>query len=159
MVILLQPDLAAAVAFYKKLGCKQAFYISSKWAEFQLGDTKLGLCPINAEGPIATRTGLVFEVANMNQFMADMKGACEFIGEPIEKPHGIMLSIKDPGGNIIDVYQPTPEKLKEYLAAQAQMAQDEGCCGRKATACKSESQPEPEQKKSSCCKDDSKCGG
>lgn len=137
MVILMQPDLAAAVAFYNKLGLKQAFYISSKWAEFQLGETKIGLCPLGADQAASgsVRTGLVLEVTDLAQFMADLKDSCEFLGNPIEKPHGIMASIKDPGGNIIDVYQPTPEKLKEYLDNQAKEAANEGCCGGKKTGC------------------------
>lgn len=141
MVILMQSDLPAAVAFYNKLGLKQAFYISSKWAEFQLGETKIGLCPVYAKASsglqplpkevIPTRTGLVLETTDLAQFMLDLQGECEFLGEPIEKPHGIMVSIKDPGGNIIDIYQPTPEKLKEYLDSQAKEAANEGCCGRR----------------------------
>lgn len=138
MVILMQSDLPSAVAFYNKLGLKQAFYISSKWAEFHLGETKIGLCPL-APGQTAhasTRTGLVLETTDLAQFMLDLKGECEFLGEPIEKPHGIMASIKDPGGNILDIYQPTPEKLKEYLDNQAKEAANEGCCGKKSTGCK-----------------------
>lgn len=148
MVILMQPDLPAAVAFYKKLGLYQVFYVTSKWAEFQLGETKIGLCPLSAgeSAPAAIRTGLVFEVPDLAGFMAEIKDSCEFLGEPIEKPHGIMASIKDPGGNIIDVYQPTPEKLKEYLANQAKEEASDGCCGQRSE----EVQAKAEPKKTAC---------
>jgi predicted enzyme related to lactoylglutathione lyase len=148
MVILMQPDLPAAVAFYKKLGLYQVFYVTSKWAEFQLGETKIGLCPLSAEesAPVATRTGLVFEVPDLASFMDGIKDSCEFLGNPIEKPHGIMASIKDPGGNIIDVYQPTPEKLKEYLANQAKEEAGDGCCGQRSE----EVQAKTKAKKAAC---------
>lgn len=133
MAILMQPDLPAAVAFYKKLGLQQVFYVSSKWAEFQLGETKIGLCPTPTEKPMQVRTGLVFEVDSIATFMENMKDAADFLGEPIEKPHGVMVSIKDPGGNIIDIYQPTPEKLKEFLAQQEAEQAQKGCCGKKSS--------------------------
>lgn len=142
MVILMQSDLPAAVAFYKKLGLHQVFYLTSKWAEFQLGETKLGLCPLNPgeNAPQAIRTGLVFEVSDMEQFKKDLQGTCEFLGEPIEKPHGIMASIKDPGGNIIDIYQSTPEKLKAYLEERAKQQASEGCCGSQKEDCGSKNE-------------------
>lgn len=156
MVILMQPDLPAAVAFYKKLGLHQVFYVTSKWAEFQLGETKIGLCPLNIgeNAPAATRTGLVFEVSDLARFMAEIKGSCEFLGEPIEKPHGIMASIKDPGGNIIDIYQPTPEKLKEYLANQAKEEAGDGCCKPQKGACADKNDDlscEASAKQDDCC--------
>ena len=40
--------------------------------------------------------------------------------KPTEAAHGIMASIQDPSGNILDLYQPTPEKIKE-LAEKLKM--------------------------------------
>ena len=39
----------------------------------------------------------------------------EFVNEPVEAPHGIMVGFKDPSGNVLDLYQPTPEKMKQFV--------------------------------------------
>jgi len=40
------------------------------------------------------------------------------------------LRIKDPGNNILDLYQPTPEKVKAAVQKAAHDAEKkEGCCG------------------------------
>ena len=115
MVIFMQPDLAKAVEFYKKLGMTQTFYLEGKWAEFDLGCVKLGLCPTSqAQDNIAT--GTVFEVfedliALYKKLQAD---GVVFVNEPAIAPHGVMVAVKDPGGNVFDLYQPTPDKLKEF---------------------------------------------
>jgi predicted enzyme related to lactoylglutathione lyase len=116
MVILMQPDLSKAVEFYKKLGIPQKFHLEDKWAEFDLGCIKLGLCPTeHAQDNI--RTGLVFETFN-DLLTTHSKLKAEgviFVNEPVVAPHGIMVGIKDPGGNVFDLYQPTPEKFKEFV--------------------------------------------
>ena len=113
MVILMQVDLAAAMAFYQQLGLQLKFHLKDKWAEFELGEVKLGLCPGNKKQE--WRTGIVFEIDNIRQFYQKMNDQIEFISKPIEKLHGLMVSIKDPNGNIIDLYQPTPKKLRKFI--------------------------------------------
>lgn len=128
MIILLEHDLDAAVAFYQLLGLKLVFRMKDKWAEFSCGDIKLGLCPTTEESTIVHHSGIVLEVPDLPAFYKDHKEEFSCLGELIEKPHGIMLTIKDPGNNTIDLYQPTPEKLKELIKqAKAQPEQD-GCC-------------------------------
>ena len=46
-----------------------------------------------------------------------------FVNEPVVAPHGVMVGIKDPGGNVLDLYQATPEKLQEF-AQKAKEAKD-----------------------------------
>ncbi|MBI2352834.1 VOC family protein [Candidatus Dependentiae bacterium] len=119
MLILMQPDLKKAVDFYKKLEIKENFYLEGKWAEFDFGCVKLGLCPTDQEQD-NIRTGIVLEVFH------DLKALYEklknegvyFFSEPITAPHGIMVAFKDPGGNIVDLYQPTPEIYKEFIKSQ-----------------------------------------
>ena len=43
MIIIMQPDLQAAVEFYKRLGFTLKFHLQDKWAEFDAGSVKLGL--------------------------------------------------------------------------------------------------------------------
>ncbi len=113
MVILMQVDLAAAITFYQQLGLQLKFHLKGKWAEFELREVKLGLCSGNKKEE--WRTGIVFEIDNISQFYQKMNGQIEFISKPIEKLHGLMVSIKDPNGNIIDLYQPTPKKLRKFI--------------------------------------------
>lgn len=131
MAILMEHDLDAAVDFYKNLGLTLNFHMKGQWAEFALeGGIKFGLCPISEKvGDI--RTGLVFEVDDVRKLYEDQQGAIDFMAEPLEKTHGIMLSVKDPGGNIIDLYQPTPEKIQEII----DKAKQEGCCEKGACKC------------------------
>lgn len=120
MLILMQPDLEAAVSFYSELGLEKRFHLQGKWAEFELAGISIGLCPIEVEDLPDRRTGIVLEVEDLRGLYEQMKDADRFLGEPVEAPHGIMISMKDPGGNIIDLYQPTPDNLREMLKKQEQ---------------------------------------
>lgn len=126
MLILMQPDLEAAVSFYSELGLEKRFHLQDKWAEFELAGISFGLCPISVEDLPDRRTGIVLEVTDLRAMYEKMKDANRFMGEPVEAPHGLMISMRDPGGNIIDLYQPTPEKVRELLKKQAEEQKD-GC--------------------------------
>ncbi len=115
----MQNDLDKAMEFYKKLGIELTFNVPEKWAEFEVKGVKLGLAPTEQELP-ERHTGLVFETEDMDAFVQSLKKEnIPFYKEPIEAMHGIMASIKDPGNNIIDIYQPTPEKVQEAMAKAA----------------------------------------
>ncbi len=126
MIILMQHDLAHAVGFYKDLGLHLKFHISNKWAEFDIEGVKLGLAYANQELP-ERRTGIVLEIADLRAFYEEKKDEVSFINEPVEAIHGIIVSFKDPGNNIIDLYQPTPEKVKEAVHKAAQEKSGK-CC-------------------------------
>lgn len=115
MLILMQHDLEKAVEFYKKMGFHLIFHIKGKWAEFLLGDIKIGLAPVQEQLPLH-RTGIVLQVNDLKSSYDHFKQkGVEFIREPVEALHGLMASFKDPGNSIIDLYQPTPEKVREYM--------------------------------------------
>ena len=114
IIILLEHDLAAGIEFYKKLGMKLTFSLPDKWAEFEVGEIKIGLCPTEQE-PFDRHTGVVFEVNDVHALYNAHKDELSFVREPVEAVHGIMTSIKDPGGNIVDLYQPTPDRVKEMV--------------------------------------------
>lgn len=127
MMILFQGDLEAGVEFYKKLGLTCGVHVPKQWAEFMLGSVKIALCPI--EGELHERhTGLVFEVADCAKFYAELleKGV---VGAqaPVTAAHGVMASIKDPSGNILDIYQPVAVPLKAETEAACCQAPG-GCC-------------------------------
>jgi predicted enzyme related to lactoylglutathione lyase len=115
MLILLEHNLEDAVEFYKKLGLTLKFHLKQNWAEFRLNDIKFGLCPTNHE-PFDRHSGIVLEVEDLKKTQEQLKQqGIEFLREIVEAPHGMMASIKDPSGNIMDLYQPTPEKIKEFV--------------------------------------------
>lgn len=129
MVILMEPSLEEAVAFYQKIGFKQLFHLKDRWAELISGDVRIGLCP-TSHPPMDVRTGIVLEVADLKGFYDSMKDQVTFLQEPAEAVHGIMISIKDPGGNIIDLYQPTPEKVADLVKEKVKEDKDD-CCSSK----------------------------
>lgn len=137
MLILMVPDIAQAVEFYTKLGLTQKFHLKEKWAELELGTVRIGLCP--AKEVFDRRTGIVLEVADVKAFCQANKENITLVGEPVEAVHGVMGSFKDPGGNIIDIYQPTPERVKELLEKAKREEQagkaSGGCCGESEAAC------------------------
>jgi catechol 2,3-dioxygenase-like lactoylglutathione lyase family enzyme len=132
MVILMVTDLDASVAFYQELGFHLVFRIKDTWAEFRLGTVKLGLCPTSASQE-GRRTGFVFEVEDLMDVYTGLKDSINFITEPKEAVHGIMVTFADPSGNLIDLYQPTPDKVTQMVKQKAQeeesCAQKKGCCG------------------------------
>jgi predicted enzyme related to lactoylglutathione lyase len=138
MVILMEQNLEDAVTFYKKLGLNLKFHLKNQWAEFSLGDMKVGLCP-SSDTQDNKVTGIVFEVDDLRSLYNELKGqGFPFVNEPIEKIHGIMVSFKDPSGNIVDLYQPTPEKIRELVKKTVKEGIDEGCCGSSQKCCKAE---------------------
>lgn len=116
MVIIMQHDLKSAVDFYKDtLHLPLVFHLENKWAEFDLGCVKFGLCPIS-EVQDNIRTGIVLEVQeDLLELYNSLKDSVTFLNEPVVAPHGIMVGFKDNGGNILDLYQATPEKLKDLV--------------------------------------------
>ena len=112
MLILIENDLEKAIEFYKTMGLKLNFQVKDKWAELELSGTRIGLVPTTQTLP-DRRSGIVIEVKDLSQTYKDLKNkGLEFLNEPTTAVHGLMTSIKDPGGNILDFYQPTPEKVK-----------------------------------------------
>ena len=116
MVIVMQHDLNKAVTFYRDvLHIPLVFHLENKWAEFDLGCVKFGLCPISEEQD-NIRTGIVLEVQHdLLKMYESLKDQVTFLNEPVVAVHGIMIGFKDVGGNILDLYQATPEKLKDLV--------------------------------------------
>jgi len=116
MVILMQHDLGKAVEFYRDvLQLPLKFHLEGKWAEFDLGCVKFGLCPIT-EAQDNIRTGIVLEVQHdLLKMYESLKDQVTFLNEPVVAVHGIMIGFKDVGGNILDLYQPTLDKVKDLV--------------------------------------------
>jgi hypothetical protein len=142
MIIIRQVDIAAGVAFYQRLGFSLKFHLKDAWAELSLAGMRIGLCPTGESTNY--RTGIVLQVDDLRAFYAFHKDQNIFLGEPKEALHGLMVSLKDPGGNSIDVYQPTPERVTELVKQTAQTSDD--CCQREKTS------SEPQGETPQCCR-------
>jgi catechol 2,3-dioxygenase-like lactoylglutathione lyase family enzyme len=125
MVIIMTNDLAAATEFYKKLGLRLIFQVKDQWAEFVIDNLKVGICPTQ-EKIALHRTGIVFEMANLNDFYLTHEDEFNFLDKPVQASHGMMASLQDPSGNIIDLYEPSLEKMKDLAQ---KLGIEDGCCG------------------------------
>ena len=136
MIILMEHDLEVAINFYQKLGLKLVFHVKDQWAELALEGTQIGLCPTEQE-PFERHTGVVLQVEDLMELFHELKDQIPFLSDPTSAAHGIMVSVKDPGGNIIDLYQPTPEKVKELMQTiqDAACCKGTGTCGQKEQGC------------------------
>ena len=139
MIILMEVNLEKAVEFYQQLGFVLIFHIKERWAEFELNGVKLGLCPSPRE-VVEFRTGIVFEVKDVLALYESTKDIFPYQGKPSEAVHGIMISVKDPGGNVIDLYQSTPEKVKVLLdktieEKNALENPADTCCSKEKAVC------------------------
>lgn len=115
MVITMHSDLDKSIEFYKMLGLKLNFHMKGQWAEFSLNGVKFGMCPTK-EKYDNVRTGLVLEIEEdlMAFYEEFKKKGVAFVNEPQVAPHGVMVGLKDPCGNVLDLYQATPEKMKKF---------------------------------------------
>jgi len=142
MVILMVTDVEKAVAFYEQLGAQKRCLFPKSWAELTLDEITIALCNTDQDSG-QRRTGLVFAIDDLMAFYAQQKGTLTFLEEPITKLHGIMTSLQDPSGNIVELYQATPEKVREFMKNQPDCAsscakapadmtadrrQESGCC-------------------------------
>jgi hypothetical protein len=135
MVILMERDIEEAVIFYEAIGARKICLFPNSWAELTLDGLTIALCHSSSDQG-QRRTGLVFAVDDLQAFYKDHKNTMQFLGEPVIKLHGIMVSIQDPGGNVLELYQATPEKVREFMenkekfecCSQKNDAGDDSCC-------------------------------
>jgi len=123
MVILMVTDVEKAVSFYEKLGAQKRCLFPKSWAELVLEGITVALCHTEHEQG-QRRTGLVFAVDDLIAFYSAHKTDMIFLEEPVTKLHGIMVSVQDPSGNILELYQATPEKVQSFMNTQ----KESGCC-------------------------------
>ena len=115
MFILMANDIVAMIDFYEKIGLKLLFHVPGKWAEFDINGIKLGIAHTVHELS-DRRTGIVLEVPDLYTFYTQAVAAgIAFLDEPAQASHGIVVSFRDPGLNILDFYQPLPEKVQDII--------------------------------------------
>ena len=137
MVILMVNDIEKAVTFYEGLGGEKRCLFPKSWAELSLNGLTIALCHTEQEQG-QRRTGMVFSIDDLMAFYEKQKDTLLFLEEPVTKLHGVMVSVQDPSGNVLELYQATPEKVREFMEAK----KETGCCKQDVaddadTCCKS----------------------
>lgn len=135
MFILMQEDLKKGMDFYTTLGLKVVFHVPEKWAELETAGIKIGLCPGQ---PVEKNrhSGLVFQVTDLRAAYEDLKAkGIVFLNEPSVATHGIMVSCADPSGNMLDLYQPTHDKVRKVLEEAGKLCGDRCRTGMQNDAC------------------------
>ncbi|PZF83452.1 VOC family protein [Jiangella anatolica] len=105
------PDLKEALAFYRdELGLEEAWREGEGTVAFQLPNSPIQLMvDVPPDSGENWSTGPFYEVDDLGKFVAE-HGGLAWVGEPIEIPGGRSASFRDPGGNIMHVFdQSAPE--------------------------------------------------
>jgi predicted enzyme related to lactoylglutathione lyase len=110
-------DIERAKQFYRDalgLPCSRE---GSFGAEFQQGDTRLGVHPAvhpDALALVGRHTGVTFQVTDLLDFCERLHGrGVRFINEPTQQSFGIMAMISDPDDNIFALWE---DKIPEHPA-------------------------------------------
>jgi predicted enzyme related to lactoylglutathione lyase len=110
-------DIDRAKRFYRDalgLPCTRE---GSFGAEFQQGDTRLGVHPAvhpDAQALVGRHTGITFHVTDLLDFCEHLhEQGVRFINEPTQQPFGIMAMVTDPDDNIFALWE---DKVPEQPA-------------------------------------------
>ncbi len=106
-VIVPVTDLDAATRFYvERLGLEARFRDGDRYAAVGDGSVTLGLAaPV--EQPVADRVVLSLQVDSLDAFMEAWTAEGEQLGEIVEGGHERKLTVHDPFGNPVVVYERT----------------------------------------------------
>ncbi len=117
MLVTMHSDLEKSIEFYELLGLKLHFHNKGVWAEFDLQGLRFGLCPTK-EKLDNVRTGIVLEIEEDLIVLYNRlhKKGILFLNEPQIAPEGVMVGVKDPSGNVIDLYQPNRIKESDFIS-------------------------------------------
>ncbi|RIQ28610.1 VOC family protein [Jiangella rhizosphaerae] len=102
------PDLKEALVFYRdELGLDEAWREGESTVAFQLPNSPIQLMvDVPPDSGENWSTGPFYEVDDLAAFMEKHSGFA-WVGEPIEIPGGRSASFRDPGGNIMHVFDQT----------------------------------------------------
>lgn len=97
-------DLPAAVSWWRQLlGVEPTFVDGDRWAQFDLGGTRLALAGADRSDD---RPGLLVKVADVEASRAELVGS-GLEASAIERgPHELRCVIEGPGGVAVTLYSP-----------------------------------------------------
>lgn len=103
-VIVPAGDLDSQIAFYTSLGLTVRFRDGDRYAAVTDGAVTVGLAD-RSQQPVAGRTLLSVEVADLDACIAQLVAAGATVGEPVVGPHERRAVVQDPSGNPLVVYE------------------------------------------------------
>ena len=105
-------DMDASVGFYRDtLGLALRYQAGKDWAEFDVGGVTVALHGTGPEvQPHSDGATVMFECDDLDGTTADLaaKGAT-FVGDVFTAPHGRFATLRDPSGNIVQIYEPAAQ--------------------------------------------------
>lgn len=113
-VYLVARDVAAQSAFYESvLGLPLKFRDGERWVQYTTGEgavTGFSLACLDEAKPAESGAVLVFEVEDFDGIEASVKEAGgEVTGIRDMGSHGAVLSMRDPEGNIVQMFRRAPK--------------------------------------------------
>jgi predicted enzyme related to lactoylglutathione lyase len=113
-VYLVARDVAAQSAFYETvLGLPLKFRDGERWVQYQTGEagsTGFSLACLDEAKPADAGAVLVFEVEDFDGIEATVKAAGGAVtGIRDMGSHGAVLSMRDPEGNIVQMFRRAPK--------------------------------------------------
>lgn len=110
-------EMDSTVSFYRDvLGLNLEIRHGEDWAEFTIGDTTLALHGTRGAAAPSQGATVVFEVDDLDVTMRALSGrGVSFEGEVTEIPGGSgrFASFRDPGGNLVQIYQPGEHRVTD----------------------------------------------
>ena len=109
-VLVYVKDLAESQEFYEnKLGLKFKFR-NGDWVEFDLGETSFAILKQPDEGGrvIPQKTRIMFQVDDIEEMKSRLAEAgAKFVGEIRDEEYGKLLTLEDPNGHWLELFEPT----------------------------------------------------
>lgn len=104
-VVAEQPDRLHA--FYAQaLGLQLKFRDEDRWIQYGVGNTNVALASRAEAMPATTGVVMVFEVDSFDAVAERVRaGGGELLGERDMGDHGAVLSLRDPEGNIVQLFK------------------------------------------------------
>ena len=97
-------DLPAAVSWWTHvLGVEATFVDGDRWAQFDLGATRLSLAGTDRSDD---RAGILVKVTDVEASRAELAGSGMEVGAIERGPHELRCVIEGPGGVSVTLYSP-----------------------------------------------------
>jgi predicted enzyme related to lactoylglutathione lyase len=98
-------------AFYESaLGLQQKFRDGERWIQYAAGGSNVALASLEEAAPVTSGLVLVFEVDDFDGLQERIKASGgEVVGVRDMGSHGRVLSLRDPEGNVVQLFKRAPK--------------------------------------------------
>jgi predicted enzyme related to lactoylglutathione lyase len=101
-------------AFYESaLGLQQKFRDGDRWIQYAAGDSNVAVASLEEAAPVISGMVMVFEVDDFEGVMERVtEGGGEVLGVRDMGSHGSVLSLRDPEGNVVQLFKRAPKAAR-----------------------------------------------